>query len=690
MSRKMIRLVPRLLACGAALAAIAAAGWAIATPINDWTIAGPFGGTARSVALDPQKPEVVLAGGMNSLLFRSRDAGQNWDLLDFPKRNLAEVTSLLVDPADSNHYLAGMISAEDGGLFESHDEGRSWMPVKAISKFGVRALTSAASKPTEFVAGTLQGVWLSEDSGKTWKRISDSENLEMQGITAVAIDSKDPDTIYAGTTHLPWKTVDRGKTWESIHTGMIDDSDVFSIFVDPANPSAVLASACSGIYSSDTRGDAWKKLMGIPNTSRRTHVIREDPADPSTIYAGTTTGLFKSINRGLAWKSLTDTQINALAFDPKHPGSMYLALEYEGIGKSDNGGESIRLINHGLVDRSISSVARSGDKLFALETQEGETSGLFSSADRGETWTRSADVRGLGGVHLKTIAGLPSQSNILLAASPRHLYKSTDGGTLWKPLPVRVIIPPPAPLPQKAVPARSSARRGSSRTSARTRVTRPAKPVIKTREVSLSEISALYSMKKGEQDLVLAATDLGLLISSDAGERWATAAIPGSPAVSAIYSAADSSGYLIARAAGGLFVSKDYGEHWADFRFPLPSSDVNEIAVPGSQSACLLAATRLGLYSSPDGGEKWYANLGGIPASTVTSVIFTGSEGVAYAVEYGRLYQTTNAGAAWKEVPSTVPSLRIRQLWMPDLASGRLYGITSDLGILFRDGGVIR
>jgi len=143
---------------------------------------------------------------------------------------------------------------------------------------------------------------------------------------------------------------------------------------------------------------------------------------------------------------------------------------------------------------------------------------------------------------------------------------------------------------------------------------------------------------------------------------------------------------LIARAAGGLFISKDYGEHWAELRFPLPSPDVNEIAISGGQSVSLLAATRLGLYSSPDSGANWYVSQSGIPASTVNSVVFTGSEGVAYAVEYGRLYKTVNAGAAWKEESSGIPSARIRRLWLPDLASGRLYVITSDLGILFRDG----
>ena len=665
----------------AGLDAAEATGW-LSTP--DWKLVGPYGGTVRSVALDPQKPDVVLAGGMNSLLFRSTDAAQSWEILPFPKRNLSEVTSILVDPKDSTHYFAGMISAEDGGLFESHDEGKTWGVVKDISHFGVRALAAAPSKPERLLAGTLQGVWMSEDSGQSWKRISDKENLEMQGITVVAVDSKDPNIIYAGTSHLPWRTLDGGKTWDSIHTGMIDDSDVFSIYVDPGNPINLLASACSGIYASGSRGDEWRKLMGIPNTSRRTHVVRADPANSNMIYAGTTTGLFKSLNGGATWKTLSNTQANAMTFDPAHPATVYMGLEYDGIGKSENSGETIKPSNQGFVDRTITAVTQSGEKFFAIETQEGSTSGVFSSTDHGQTWTQLQDVRGLDGVHLKTVAAAPSAANLLLAGSPHRMFRSTDSANTWKPLPIKVVetvTPPPA-----KAPARSTAK---GRTT-RARVTKPPKPVVKIHEISPAEISAVYARKLNGSDVFFLATDLGLFKSSDAGDRWTQTVMPGTPAVSALYFSPNPSATMLAKTATGLLSSSDCGDHWENFNFPLPVSDVNEIALPAGEGKLMLAATRVGLYSSPDDGVTWYDNKSKFPASTVSSVIFTGVTGEALAVEYGRLYQTVNSGDSWKEIPTGLNALHIRQLWMPEPTSGRLYGITSELGILFRQTGEIR
>src|ERR1700761_1027821 len=106
--------------------AVAAVAVSTLSSPDDWKISGPFGGTPSSLAIDPERPQTVLAGAMNSLLFRSDDAGANWNLLDLPKRTLSEVTAILIDPADSNHYFAGMTAADGGGLFESPDGGETW------------------------------------------------------------------------------------------------------------------------------------------------------------------------------------------------------------------------------------------------------------------------------------------------------------------------------------------------------------------------------------------------------------------------------------------------------------------------------------------------------------------------------------------------------------------------------------
>ena len=666
MVRKLF--VPFAVAVG--LAAVAVAGMSVAVPPTDWKIAGPFGGTAITVTVDPQSPKTLLVGARSSLLFESQDFGGTWEPLSLPKRNLGEVTSIVVDPADSMHYLVGMVDAFGGGLYESHDSGKSWAVAPDIKDFGVKALAVAPSNPAEFIAGTLRGVMMSTDSGKSWRRISDPNNLEMQGISSLAVDPKDGNIIYAGTSHLPWKTTDGGKTWESIHSGMIDDSDVFSIYVDPSQPSEVFASACSGIYASLNRGDSWRKLAGIPNTSRRTHVIRRDLTLPDTIYAGTTTGLFKSGNGGIVWKTVSNAQVNSIAFDPARPNSMYMAMEYEGVGKTDDGGETIRTIDNGFVDRQISGVTKSGSKFVAIEPQVGETTGIFTSADNGETWAQLRNVKGLAGVHLRYVTGSPSQEKILLAGTSRQLFRSIDGGNVWSPFALRVTVT----LPTHAAPARSKA-------TAR----RPPKPRTIIRTVTPSNITGLYAIQVGPKGQLYVATNLGLFRSDDLGLEWKQLEINGAAEVSGLFASANSDGRLIARTAAGLYFSKDCGDHWDSLAFPLPANDVNDVAIPADANARILVATRVGLYSSSDNGAKWLCNAHGIAGSTVNSVVYRASTHTAYAVEYGKLFQSTDGGDTWTMLPTSLDSPEIRDLWVPDSNSERLYGITSGLGILFRN-----
>lgn len=662
----MIRSFRLLPALAVALAGIATAASPVSASLRDWTIAGPFGGSALALAIDPHNPSVLLAGGMQSLLFKSEDAGGSWHLLNLPQRAFGEVTSILIDPKDSNHYLVGVLAVGDGALFESHNGGKTWVTNKDLSTTGIRALAVAASDPSEMVAGTLRGVQLSKDSGKTWTRISDSQNYEMNGITAVAIDPADPNIVYAGTPHLPWRTTDGGKTWESIRTGIENDSDVFSIFINPILPSRVFASACSGIYRTDDRGDQWQKLMGIPNSSRRTHSIRQDPFDSQTIYAGTTAGLFKTANGGKSWQVMNRTQVNAIALDHSPAHAMYLAMEYEGLAKSTDRANTLTPINNGFADRRIAAVTASGSELVAIEPGEGDTTGIFVSANRGGSWTQLANVRGLSGVHLNAIAGAPGDSRHLLAASPHGVYQSLDGGSLWTPLAIHLAVKEQVPVSR-----------------ARTRRVRRTRIVTKIVSIHPSAIGGIYPVASGSGTVFFLVTDRGLLRSVDMGARWERAALPLDAAVGALYAAPAPGMRMIAKTSFGLFVSDDCGEHWTAMESSLPLADINDIAIPAASEAELLAATRTGLYVSADGGKTW-KRAAHTPIDTFTAALYPAAGPAAYAVEYGHLYRSEDGGTSWSEAPTSIPGLRIRKLWAPPEGSRRLYAIASGLGILFR------
>ncbi len=182
---------------------------------------------------------------------------------------------------------------QDSGVYESKDGGETWQALAGIRGSRIESLAMSPVNSSTLAAGTSKGVFVSDGS----RRHVDAGSrgppiLEMQDITALAFDPADTNVLYAGTPHLPWKTTDGGATWHSISSGLIDDSDIFSIRVDPNHPQLVFASACSGIYRSDSGGEAWVQDPGHSgNPSPHAHHLGR-PAQCRHDFRGYDAGAF--------------------------------------------------------------------------------------------------------------------------------------------------------------------------------------------------------------------------------------------------------------------------------------------------------------------------------------------------------------------------------------------------------------
>lgn len=619
----------------------AAAAWGA----PGWTPSGPWGGSATSIWVDANSPDTLLAGARNSLIYRSTDSGAHWTRLPFPRHFSGTVTTVAIHPADSNLYLAGVEAQQSpyAGLWYSEDAGRTWKMGAGIEGISVQALSFYARDPRRVAAATRDGVWLSTDSGRNWKRISLPYNHELRSVTAVAIDPQNPDVIYAGTTHLPWKTEDGGKNWHSIHDGMLDDSDVFSIFIDPARPSRVLASACSGIYRSEDAGGGWAKFRGIPAEQRRTHIVRQHPRKPEVIYAGTTLGLLKSVNGGATFRRMNSQYILSMAFDPRNPERLYLATEGAGLWRSDNGGETIVPINEGFVNRRVMSVTSADGVLYANVVQDEESGGIFASRDGGRSWKLSTSAAVLRDNHITKLAGCASRADFLLAGNETHALRTLDGGKTWRPV------------------------------------------IFGGKPVRLQAI-ACASSPAGGKETVLAGTDQGLLQSHDFGATWqplrmTTANIRHS--ISDIYISPATPRRVVVRTTQAMYLSEDGGATWRVLNILFPVNQINDFALAGQGSGTYLAATSGGLYVSDDAGRTWRKRENGLQPGTVSTLaVRPGRESEVYAAQFGSIYVSSDQGMNWKRLAGAeMAEATLRKLVFHDRQGGLLLSITPDMGV---------
>ncbi len=305
------------------------------------------------------------------------------------------------------------------------------------------------------------------------------DNLQWQNLgparggrsTAVAGSATRPMEYYFGATGGGlWKSVDGGTTWTPVTDGQVNSASVGAVQVCEANPDVVYIGMGEseirgniqqgdGVYRSDDAGKTWRHL-GL-EASQAFSRIRIHPRDCDVAWAAAwgvhsaasaERGIYKTTDGGKTWRKVLyrDERTGAqdLALDPHDPNVLYAALweawrkswgmssggPGSGLFKSADGGETWTEItrNPGLPDGVIGKigVTVSGadpNRLWAqVEAAEG---GLFRSDDAGATWELINDSRDLRqrAFYYTRVYADPQDRDVVYALNV-GIYRSEDGG----------------------------------------------------------------------------------------------------------------------------------------------------------------------------------------------------------------------------------------------------------------------
>jgi photosystem II stability/assembly factor-like uncharacterized protein len=605
-----------------------------------WYPYGPYGGDARAFASDPANQRHIYMGTVNGWIYDSHDAGAHWSrMARVGKRDDLALDHILVDPLNPKHLIVGawVLDHPDGGIYQSYDGGLTWATQKQMQGQSIRGLTMAPSDPKVMVAGTLDGIFRSVDSGKTWNLISPPDSNEIHNFQSVAISPDNPRVIYGGTRHLPWKTGDGGVSWSNIKTGIIDDSDVFSIIVDPQDPKIVYASACSGIYKSEDAAGHFRKVQGIPSTARRTRVLRQDPEHLNIVFAGTTEGLWRTNDAGATWKRTTGPEVivNDVFIDTTNTQHVLLATDRGGVLVSEDGGDSFTESNSGFSARQISAfmvdAARPG-MMYLGVVNDKEWGGVFLSRDGGLSWYQRSE--GLRGRDVFSLAQAPDGT--LVAGTSHGIFRYEDiywtrslDPSMLSGAPARTRVAAKAPV------------RGQKKTAGKG----------KAAPVHAPPAAASVADGAGSFDGVVhaivtvglkmyAATSRGLLVSPSSGKSWAP--VPSMGGDEWRFLAAEKQTVVVA-SLEKMMSSTDGGTTWMDVALPPKVMLMTALAVDGRGE--IWAAGREGVFVSSNNGVSWQT-LSNLYVRDVNSLYYdrkseqvlvtaNGTNSIAYGVEVG-------------------------------------------------------
>ncbi len=286
---------------------------------------------------------------------------------------------------------------------------------------------------TYYMGTTGGGLWKTEDAGQIWSNVSDGY-FKTGSVGAVAVAESDPNVVYCGMgEHAPrgvmthhgdgvYKSNDAGKTWKKV--GLDLTQHIAGIIIHPKNPDIVFVAAQGalygkseerGLYKSKDGGASWTKVLYVDDHTGCAD-ISMDRNNPLVLYAA----MWE--HGRLPWKVISGG-----------PGS--------GLYKSVDGGESWHKIHDGLPKElgkmAVSVCQANPDKVYALVESDSdrELGGLFVSNNAGKKWTRiSKDHRLIQRAWYYTeVFADPVNENMVYVLSAPAL-RSIDGGKTWERL----------------------------------------------------------------------------------------------------------------------------------------------------------------------------------------------------------------------------------------------------------------
>jgi photosystem II stability/assembly factor-like uncharacterized protein len=314
-----------------------------------------------------------------------------------------------------------------------------WRLIGPFRASRMRPVAGVPNQPNIFYTAQVNGgVWKTDDFGRTWIPIFDSQ--PSQSIGDIAVAPSDSNIVYVASgegLRRPdlsvgngiYKSTDAGKTWKYLAT-LKDGQQIPQLAIDPRDPNRLFAAVLGhpygpneerGIFRSTDGGVTWTKVL-YKDADTGGDDVEIDPSNPDIVYA-------------TLWQSRQA---------PWEDGNEYGGTN-GGIFKSTDGGNTWKQLKNGLPDNLVQAnvtIARSQpNRLYVTFSTTVKTEyatnkgmGFYRSDDGGEHWYKASDdarsAMKIGGGDLPIVGVDPKNPDVVYSCGI-ITSKSTDGGKSW-------------------------------------------------------------------------------------------------------------------------------------------------------------------------------------------------------------------------------------------------------------------
>ena len=618
------------------------------------------------------EPKPRYGTGVGTGVFKSSDGGETWTKMGLEKSE--RIQRVVLHPENPEiAYVAAVGPAytdgEERGVFKTVDGGKSWTRV-LFTHPGAGAADLAMDpenpdrllaamwrfrrKPWDFNSGGEgSGIFISEDAGETWTRLSADAGLPADpiGRTGFAFDPADSQRVFAAVEASKsglYLSEDGGRSW-SLHN---DDPDIFGHFarpwycqelaVDPNNPDFLYYSVYVSLSKDGGRSFVSsvrdRGLLGVAETHQALFI----KSRPGHIYVATDQGLIHSRDSGATWErfdNLPFAQYYQISVDMEDPYNIYGNMQ----DMADWRAASAALIPAPLIPGSDWFLLAGGEQGHVYPHPE-DASVVYTSHQQGQFQVQNLKTRSVRtSVPTAERAGAPLRFNVHTAQATdpfdgdtvylgsQFVHRSKDRGEHWQIISPDLTTNDPAKQRAERAPVGGLTHEtgGGERHTALV-------------------VIAPSTVKRG---VIWTGSDDGkVFVTRNHGRRWedVTDAIPDVPEGSWVNHIEPSQAnpghaYLVIdnHRRGDLipyvYATRDYGESWQRI--------VEADAVRGNayvliedpvQDQLLFLGTEFGLYLSLDGGTHWQQWRKGLPTVSVRDLVIHPREDDLVIGTFGR------------------------------------------------------
>jgi photosystem II stability/assembly factor-like uncharacterized protein len=309
------------------------------------------------VIVDPKNADVVFVAALGHPfgpntergIFRTTDGGKNWEKVLYKDENTGGI-DVAFDPRNSHILFAslwearrspwGLSSGGPGsGLYRSNDSGSTWkrleehgLPKGPYGRIGV-AVAANSDRVYALIEAPEGGLYRSDDSGETWQLLNNDRAFWQRAwyYMHIIADPQSADVVYIANVDF-YKSSDGGHSFNKVK---VPHGDNHGMWIDPRDPNRMIVSNDGGVTVSLDGGKNWTRQDNQP-TAQFYHVIT-DTRTPYYLYGsqqdlGSVAIASRSDDGAIDrsdWYSVGGGEAGYIAPYPPDPNIVY-AGEYEG------------------------------------------------------------------------------------------------------------------------------------------------------------------------------------------------------------------------------------------------------------------------------------------------------------------------------------------------------------------------